>query len=575
MRAITGTPWLIVPENLQAILDIVNMRINGEAFSDEEIRVRLKEAKEQEDRENPRVQKGGGVGVLSLYGPVFPKANLMTMLSGATSLEAFTSDMQELLDDKDVKQIVVDFDTPGGTSDLVEETGDFIREARGIKPIYGIANTFAGSAGLWLLSQTSKAYSTPSGKVGSLGVYTTHEDYSAQDEKLGRKITIVSAGKYKTALNPHEPLSEEGKAYMKEDVDELMGIFVNAVAKGRGLSADHVIKNFGDGKMLSARKAKDVNMIDGVISMNDLLDQLVEKNYATTSSSVRSSLAHKVSKMQAIMQGSPLNVESKEWEHSEPGTGNPPQPKEDEDGSDDPAIEGGWRRQTPPIESENVKTVEGRNEVDFEEKDERELRKILDIDTAAEFDSGKLVEAVKLKFGELAALKEAVSVADQEKEFAEKYPAFWNEHNELMKRDRANSAKTFSQSVETVRRAEGYGLRETRQGLSAAALTKVEDMHIKFAEGKASLADFEECIKTITNGGIVKMGEIGSSTEDDNLPMVDTSSAVGVAAARKLFGDVVSKEQAKNDKMTYPQAVAEAAKKHPELWEAYQIALPA
>jgi ClpP class serine protease len=217
VRAITGTPWLIVPENLEAILDIVNMRLNGQAFSDDELRMRLDAAKDS-DRENPNVQVDGGVGVLSLYGPMFPKANLMTMLSGATSLETFQNDLQTLVDDDKVKQIVIDYNSPGGTSDMVHETGDLIRQARDVKPIYGIANTIAGSGALWLLAQSTKAYATPSGKVGSLGVYTTHEDLSAQDEKDGRKITIISAGHLKTAGDPHEPLSDEARAYLQESV---------------------------------------------------------------------------------------------------------------------------------------------------------------------------------------------------------------------------------------------------------------------------------------------------------------------------------------------------------------------
>src|SRR5438067_2253542 len=130
LNAITNTPWLIVPESLDTICQIVNMRLNGEAFSDEEIRIRLATARDENggQKDNPRIQVGGGVGVVSLYGPIFPKANLFTALSGATSLENFTSDLRELMANDSVKQIVMDINSPGGTSDMISETGALIKE---------------------------------------------------------------------------------------------------------------------------------------------------------------------------------------------------------------------------------------------------------------------------------------------------------------------------------------------------------------------------------------------------------------------------------------------------------------
>jgi hypothetical protein len=203
------------------------------------------------------------------------------------------------------------------------------------------------------------------------------------------------------------------------------------------------------------------------------------------------------------------------------------------------------------------------------EKDLRELRNVLDVD-----DDGKIAEAVKVKFGELEQLRNAVSASEQERIFAEQYPQFYDEHRKLMERDRKNTARNFSESVEKIRKAEGYGYKETRQGLSVACKEKVIDAHMKFSEGKGTLADFEDIIKAIVNGGIVQFGEIGSGADDD-LPEIDTTGATGIAAARKVFAEVVGKIQRDNPEMSLMEASAEAAKKHPDLAEAYQVALPA
>jgi Mu-like prophage I protein len=315
--------------------------------------------------------------------------------------------------------------------------------------------------------------------------------------------------------------------------------------------------------------------------------------------------------------GAPLDIngESKELEHSDPGTGIPPAPRTDGDGSDDADRRGGWRREPPPAaydpENNAVTTTtvdngggngaqvvlpaptttnggdngsshitvttppKGGKMPTFEipEKDAHELLRALDLPVDA--DGVKVVETVKLKFGELAELQSREAAQDQEKLFAEKYPQYWSEHRKLMERDRDNSAHAFSESVSRIRKAEGYGLKETKQGLSPQAKEKVAEVHKKFSEGTASIDDFEECIKEIVNGGIVAFGELGSTGDDDTLPEIDTSTANGVAQSRKLFAEVVQKIQNEHEDWDYMKCVDEGRKKHPDLYDAYQVALPA
>jgi hypothetical protein len=265
--------------------------------------------------------------------------------------------------------------------------------------------------------------------------------------------------------------------------------------------------------------------------------------------------------------------ESKEWEHSEPGTG--PTPRLDEEsGIDDPAIKGGWRRQTPPvveeIESGNpqppLDSAEGGTNLPFELTDTQAVELLRTLDLPTESDGDKVVEATKLMFGELAEVKRNSDAATQEKEFAERYPQFWQEHNALMLENREHNAIEFSESVKDVRKAEGRGLRNTKSQLSALAQDKLQKLHMKFAEGTATAEEFEDCIKTIVNGGIVQMGEVGTtkSNEGDE-PLVDLSDVV---ASRKAFAEVIEKVQVEEPELDFRQALAKAAAKHPDLAEA-------
>ena len=98
--------------------------------------------------------------------------------------------------------------------------------------------------------------------------------YKRHLEKLGEKVTIISAGKYKTEWNPYEPLSKEAKAYEQEVVDGYYSDFVAAVARGRNVPAKTVRDGFGEARMVRAKKAKAEGMADQVATLEQTIKRL-------------------------------------------------------------------------------------------------------------------------------------------------------------------------------------------------------------------------------------------------------------------------------------------------------------
>ena len=268
VQLISETPWAIHPSALATILTIVRDRADGGKLTDDEIRERIGGTRDRVE------QPSGGVAVLALHGPILPRANLFTEVSGLTALEEFQASFRGALTDPDVSAIVLDVDSPGGVVDQVPEMADEIRAARGQKPIVAVANTMAASAAYWIATAADELVVTKSGEVGSIGVYAAHEDISGMEEKLGIKTTLVSAGKYKTEANPFEPLSDEARAEIQRSVDEFYGMFVAAVAKGRGVSRDTVRSDFGQGRMLSATRAVKARMADRIETLDETIARL-------------------------------------------------------------------------------------------------------------------------------------------------------------------------------------------------------------------------------------------------------------------------------------------------------------
>jgi signal peptide peptidase SppA len=580
---IVQTPWLMVPESLEVVLRIVDERIKTGRLDDETIDARLEAVHVRSGDRDDELNIVSGVGVLPIAGPIFGKANLMTRLSGATSLEGFRRDFRTLVNDDSVHSIVLDMDTPGGTSDLVQETGEEIFAARGVKPIYAIANTMSGSAGLWLASQATRVYSTPSGAIGSLGVYTVHQDQSGRDSQEGNRFTYVSAGPFKTEGNPHEPLTEAGRQYRQEVVDELYNDFKAAVANGRNKPAEEVEQDFGGGRMLTPKKALDVGMIDGIMTFDSLIGQLTASQPRRVQVVVggREPVA-------ATLIGNRLEVA--EWEHSEPGTGSPPIPvgSDQEDDRSGDKDNRGIRRDTPPIVDENQpqssawfvplttttfvttnRTSSEHGEEDNEMKLTKEALAALGLSEDASDEA--INAALMALFGEL----EKQRAADlREKTFAEQFPTEAKELAEARSERVSVRAEKFADANKWFTKGVGEDKANTTKGLSSIATEKVADTYKAIAQGDDDALELfgETLALVMSDAGRVEYGEEGSSRGGDDDGLVNDTGGPS-KTAKYQFSEAVRKVQEEAGgpaKMSWGDAVATATKQHPKLAQAYQ-----
>jgi signal peptide peptidase SppA len=317
LRAVSETPWAILPSKLAAILDMLALRASGQQLTAEEIQARIGKGPPHRD-----ASQAGTVVVLPLYGVIAPHADAMTDVSGGTSVDTFAANFRSVIADDSVKAIVLDVDSPGGTTDLVSELATEIRSARGTKPIVAVANTMAASAAYWIMSQADEIVVTPSGSVGSIGVFAAHDDVSGLQDQLGVKTTLISAGKYKVEGNPFEPLTDEAKQAIQDRVDEAYDMFVNDVAKGRGVSATEVKSGFGEGRMVSAAMAVNSGMADRVATLGATIARVANPNGRSRvgSSAMDNQVDTQAAAIEDIVEDPPPDTEEEEsFEAAESG----------------------------------------------------------------------------------------------------------------------------------------------------------------------------------------------------------------------------------------------------------------
>lgn len=276
LKAVGEYPWAITPGMLGVIVDVVAFRVQGGRFTAEEIEARVgPRRRQQQDR------GGEGVAVLGIQGTIMPKADLMTEMSGGTSLEGFRSSFRQAMAAGDVGAIVLDVDSPGGMVNGVPEMAAEIRAARGSKPIIAVANTTMASGAFWLAAQADEIVVSRSSQVGSVGVVTVHEDHSQALAAEGVKPTIISAGEFKTEGNPFEPLGDDARAFIQSRVNAFNAMFEADLAKGRRMNVDKVRSSFGQGRMAMASEAIAAGMADRMGSLDEVIADLLSPRPAS------------------------------------------------------------------------------------------------------------------------------------------------------------------------------------------------------------------------------------------------------------------------------------------------------
>ncbi|HEY6272627.1 MAG TPA: S49 family peptidase [Terriglobales bacterium] len=177
-----------------------------------------------------------GIAVIPIRGTLMKRFSFMSAASGCSSYAQLQQAATAALADPQVKAVLFDVDSPGGTTHGCFELSDALFQMRGEKPMWAIANDLAASAAYALASAADRVWLTRTAGVGSVGVFALHADQSGLDSSAGVKFTYIFAGDKKTDGNPHEALTKSAKADIQAEVDREYAMFVQCVARNRGFA---------------------------------------------------------------------------------------------------------------------------------------------------------------------------------------------------------------------------------------------------------------------------------------------------------------------------------------------------
>lgn len=203
----------------------------------------------------------GGVATINIEGALTPKPSFSAMFFGGgnTTYQEIQSAILQAEGDENVKEIIMNVNSVGGSVAGMFETMDQIFQAK--KPVKAVLGSVTASAAYGLASQADEIVaSSDVARVGSVGIV----------QRLFVDPEVVSITSSNAPKKAPDASTEEGRESIREELDAIASKFEERIARGRTkatgeeITAEFVGKNFGQGGVLLAEKAAESKMIDEV-----------------------------------------------------------------------------------------------------------------------------------------------------------------------------------------------------------------------------------------------------------------------------------------------------------------------
>jgi protease-4 len=181
-------------------------------------------------------------------------------------------DLKEHADNPAVRAVVLRVNSPGGVVGPTQEIFSAVqRVRRGGKPVVASLGAVAASGGYYIAAAADQIYANPGTLTGSIGVVMQLANVEGLLKKVGVDYVVIKAGAFKDVGSFARPMSAEERRILQALLDDVYGQFVNAVAEGRQLERDAVLR-FADGRIYSGQQAQALRMVDELGGLEDAID---------------------------------------------------------------------------------------------------------------------------------------------------------------------------------------------------------------------------------------------------------------------------------------------------------------
>lgn len=215
---------------------------------------------------------GEEIAIYYAYGDIVQSEKVSLLGGGSHSIVGSTvcNDLKDLMDDDDVKAVVIRVNSGGGDAFASEQIWHQVMELKKKKPVVVSMGGYAASGAYYMSAPASWIVAQPTTLTGSIGIFAVFPDMSGLvTQKLGVKFDEVKTNRNSTFGNlMARPFNEEETAVMQQYVNRGYQLFRKRVADGRRLPVESVEK-IAQGRVWLGADAIGLKLVDQLGGLND------------------------------------------------------------------------------------------------------------------------------------------------------------------------------------------------------------------------------------------------------------------------------------------------------------------
>lgn len=225
-------------------------------------------------RIDPRTERAianapGFIAIIPMRGVIVPREDRYSQMFGEVGSEDTVRRIQAAVSDKQVKAVVLDVDSPGGSVSGLQEAVAAIQAIDTNKPIIAHADYTMASAAYHIACGCDEIVGCPSAQIGAVGVLSSFFDYTENLAQNGVKATPFAKPDDKADGWGLWPNSDKFEPRMKQAVADAYDVFASTVSAARGVDKAAILADWAG--MYAAPRAKALGMIDKIRPMADTL----------------------------------------------------------------------------------------------------------------------------------------------------------------------------------------------------------------------------------------------------------------------------------------------------------------
>ena len=206
----------------------------------------------------PAAGVGGCIGIIVADGEITSSSGY-----GVVGSQDFVNFVKQAEQRPDVKGIMIEINSPGGSAVASREIYEAIRSTK--KPTVAHIGEMGASGGYYIALGADKIVADPLAITGSIGVRTTIYEASSLLAKIGINATVVKSGELKDMGDVYRPMTDEEKKVFMDAINEVADDFRTTIIYERSNNSRFSTANLDkvmDARILTGKQAYELGLVD-------------------------------------------------------------------------------------------------------------------------------------------------------------------------------------------------------------------------------------------------------------------------------------------------------------------------